>query len=105
MGNFNSVGISKERICEFDGDTNHTVLVINANHFAFAHHFELFALNVDLNNELNNRTRCLVSLRLKINAGGADVAGQALDAVEFDRQPRLKSIGNPLGFDRVSDAA
>jgi len=92
VNDFGSIG---KKTREFRGNAQHTVVAVFPNHFTLAHQPYFLTPNIHLDRKVHAQTRLLRQFRFKINAGGADVAGQALNAADLVRQLGIKSISAP----------
>lgn len=91
-------GVGKERILKLRGDAQHAVVFLDPNYFSLANQFESLAPHHDLDGKANARATRWRQVCLEIDAGGADIAGQAVNAVDLDRQFGSETVGTSLIF-------
>nr|WP_232834608.1 hypothetical protein [Rhodoferax ferrireducens] len=92
----NDIGrIEKKRAHELGRNAQYTVLAIDPNHFTIASQLLPLPMDMHLNRKMHMRTWILRHFSFEIDTGGADIAGQALNATDLDRQLRIESVSAP----------
>lgn len=91
-------GVGKERILKLRCDTRHAIVFLDPDDFSLAKQFESLAAHHDLDGKAHARARRRRQVCLEIDAGGADIAGQAVNAVDLDRQFGSETVVASLIF-------
>ena len=91
-------GVGKERSLKLRGDAQQALVFLNPDYFSLANQFESLAPYHDLDGKAHTRAPRWRQVCLEIDAGGADIAGQAVNAVDLYRQFCGESVGASLIF-------